>query len=77
MRPQPHLLFLPAVDRGQQGAGDGEALHVLRPAGASPVAAVTEGAHGMRRPQAAAAPLPPGDSGIFTPYCTVKTVYQD
>lgn len=54
------VIVVAPVDRGQQGAGYGEALHVLRPAGASPVAALAEGAHGLRRPQAAAASLPPG-----------------
>ena len=47
-------------DRGQQGAGHGEAVHVVRAAGSSPMAAAAPSAHGMRGAQAAAAPLPPG-----------------
>lgn len=49
--------------RGQQGARDGEAVHVLRSAGPSPLAAVAQGAHWMRGTQAAFAPLPPGEIG--------------
>lgn len=51
-----------AVHRGQQGAGHGEAVHVLRPACATPVAALAQSAHGLQRPQAAPAPLPSGQT---------------
>lgn len=54
------MVFIPGY-RGQQGARHGEAVHVLRSAGPSPLAAVAQGAHGMRGTQAASAPLPPGE----------------